>query len=257
MMPRLDGKTAFITGATGGIGEASAKRFLEEGANLMLVGRSEEKLQALIERLNGGKSVASYVANATDESALAAAFQATTDSFGHIDILFANAGIEGQVKPIEEQSREIFENVLQINVIGVWLAMKLCIGSMKKQRSGSIIATSSVAGLIGTAGISPYVASKHAICGLVKSAALELGKFNIRVNAIAPGPIDNRMMHSLEDQMNPEDSASVKAFVEESIPMKRYGTNEEVANLVLFLASDESSYCSGVVHSIDGGYIAA
>ena len=256
-MPRLDGKTAFITGATGGIGEASAKRFLEEGANLMLVGRSEEKLRALVERLGGGDSVASYVADAADENALCAAVQATTDSFGQIDILFANAGIEGHSKPIEEQSREMFENVLQTNVIGVWLAMKLCIGSMKTRRSGSIIATSSAAGLIGFPGVSPYVASKHAVCGLVKTAALELGEFNIRVNAIAPGPIDNRMIHSLEEQMDPGNSAAVRSAIEGSIAMRRYGTNEEVANLALFLASDESSYCTGVVHSIDGGYVAA
>jgi 3alpha(or 20beta)-hydroxysteroid dehydrogenase len=256
-MPRLERKTAIITGATGGIGEATAKRFLEEGANLMLVGRSEEKLQRSVERLNGGASVASYVADAADEDALVAAVQATVDSFGQIDILFANAGIEGDAKPIEEQSREMFENVLQTNVIGVWLAMKHCIGLMKAQRSGSIIATSSAAGLIGFPGVSPYVASKHAVCGLVKTAALELGEFNIRVNAIAPGPIDNRMIQSLEEQMNPGDSAAVRSSIEQSIAMKRYGTNEEVANLALFLASDESSYCSGVIHSIDGGYVAA
>lgn len=256
-MPRLGGKTAFITGATGGIGEATAKRFLEEGANVMLVGRSEEKLQALVESLNGGKAVASFVANATDESALSSAVQATLDTFGRIDILFANAGTEGQAKPIEEQSREMFEYALQTNVVSVWLAIKLCIGPMKEQGNGSMIATSSIAGLIGTANASAYVASKHAVCGLVKAAALELGEFNIRVNAIAPGPIDNRMMRSLEAQWNPEDSAAVKANIEQSIPLKRYGTNAEVANLALFLASDESTYCSGTVHSIDGGYIAA
>ena len=107
-MLRLDGKTAFITGATGGIGEATAKRFLEEGANVMLVGRSEEKLQALVESLNGGKAVASFVANATDERALSSAVQATLDTFGRIDILFANAGTEGQAKPIEEQMLLVF-----------------------------------------------------------------------------------------------------------------------------------------------------
>jgi len=256
-MSRLEGKTAIITGATGGIGEASAKRFLEEGANVVLIGRSEEKLQASMERLSGGNSVSSHVADAADEDALAAAVQATLDSFGQIDILFANAGIEGLSKPLEEQSREMFENVLQTNVIGVWLAMKLCIGSMKVQRSGSIIATSSAAGLIGFPGVSPYVASKHAVCGLVKTAALELGEVNIRVNAIAPGPIDNRMIQSLEEQMNPGDTAAVRSAIEASVAMKRYGTNEEVANLALFLASDESSYCSGVVHSIDGGFVAA
>jgi NAD(P)-dependent dehydrogenase (short-subunit alcohol dehydrogenase family) len=255
-MPRLDGKTAFITGATGGIGEATAMSFMEEGANLMLVGRSAEKLQALVGKLDGGKSVASYVADAADESALAAAFQATIKSFGQIDIVFANAGMEGEALPIELQSREMFESVLQTNVIGVWLAMKLCIGSMKEQGSGSIIATSSVGGLVGGAGIAPYVASKHAVCGLVKSAALELGEFNIRVNAIAPGPIDNRMIKALQDQMSPEDPGAFRTILEDKVAMKRYGRNEEVANMALFLASDESSYCSGTVFTVDGGYTA-
>ena len=255
-MARLDGKTALITGATGGIGEACAKRFLEEGANVALIGRSAEKLQVTVARLNGGKSVASYIADATDEEALATAVKAATDTFGKIDILVANAGIEGDSKPVEEQSREMFEHVLQTNVVGVWLAMKLCIESMKAQRSGSIIATSSVAGLIGLAGIAPYIASKHAVCGLVKTAALELGEFNIRVNAIAPGPIDNRMMQSIEEQMNPADSAVVRDALLETIAMKRYGTNEEVANMALFLASDESSYCNGATYTVDGGYTA-
>jgi len=255
-MSRLEGKTAFITGATGGIGEASARRFLEEGANVMLVGRSVEKLKALVEKLDGGQSVASFVANADDETALEQAVQATMDTFGRLDILFANAGTEGQSSPIDTQSRDMFEHVLHTNVIGAWLAMKHCTGPMKQQGSGSIIATSSIAGLIGTAGASAYVASKHAVCGLVKSAALELGEFNIRVNAIAPGPIDNRMMRSLEEQWSPGDAESLKTAIEQSIALKRYGTNEEVANLALFLASDESTYCSGAIYPIDGGFVA-
>lgn len=141
-MAKLQGKTAIITGATGGIGEASARRFLEEGANLMLIGRSEEKLKSLVMQLDGGRSVASYVSDAADEAALTAAVKATEHAFGRIDIVFANAGIEGDSKPLEEQSRNMFENVLRTNVIGVWLAMKLCAKQMKAQRSGSMIATS-------------------------------------------------------------------------------------------------------------------
>lgn len=254
---RLDGKVAIVTGATGGIGEATAKRFLEEGASVMLVGRSAEKLGETRERLSGFDNLATSVADATDEQATAAAVAATVEAFGGVDILLANAGTEGNFAPIESIAAEEFESVLRTNVIGVWLSMKYCVEPMKKRGSGSVIALSSIAGMIGSPTMAPYVASKHAVYGLVKTAALELAPFNVRVNAIGPGPIDNRMMRSLEEQFNPEDSAAAHEFVLSKIPMVRYGTNEEVANLALFLASDESSYCTGGIHMIDGGFTAA
>jgi NAD(P)-dependent dehydrogenase (short-subunit alcohol dehydrogenase family) len=256
-MARLAGKTAIITGATGGIGEATAKLFLEEGANVMLVGRSAEKLGATRERLAAGARLAHAVADATNENATAAAVVATVEAFGGVDILFANAGNEGLVKPIEAIELADFEQILRTNVIGVWLAMKYCVEPMKRRGGGSIIATSSIAGLIGAAGLAPYIASKHAVCGLVKSAALELGDSGIRVNAIAPGPIDNRMIRSLEAQFSPDDPGLANENMKAHTALKRYGTNEEVARLALFLASDESSYCTGGVFPIDGGYTAA
>lgn len=182
---------------------------------------------------------------------------ATVEAFGGVDILFANAGNEGLVKPIEEIKLADFEQILRTNVIGVWLAMKYCVEPMKQRGSGSIVATASIAGLIGAGGVAPYIASKHAICGLVKSAALELGPSGIRANAIAPGPVDNRMIHSLESQFSPENPDRVTENLKAQIALKRYGTNEEVARLALFLASDESSYCTGGVFAIDGGYTAA
>ncbi len=256
-MPRLEEKTALLTGATGGIGEATAKRFLEEGARVMLLGRSREKLDATSERLSGGDRVSSFVADAVDEAAIAAAAQATVNTFGGIDILLANAGTEGVSKPLESQSLEEFENVLRVNVTGVWLVMKHCVEPMKKGGGGSIIALSSIAGLIGFPGLSAYTASKHAVYGLVKTAALELAESGIRVNAIGPGPIDNRMIQSIAEQMNPGGASEVREAMENLVAMKRFGTNEEVANLALFLASDESSYCSGAMYPIDGGFTAA
>ena len=254
---RLQGKTAIITGATGGIGEAMAKLFLDEGANVMAVGRSKQKLSDTLERLNGGERVAHHVADAVDETATASAVAATVKTFGSVDILIANAGTEGSVKPLEEQTMEDFDSVLQTNVLGVWLSMKHCIAPLKKSGAGSIVALSSVAGVIGFPGLMPYIASKHAVYGMVKTAALELAGDNIRVNAIGPGPIANRMIRSIEEQMAPDDPDSVTGALLESIPMKRYGTSEEVARLALFLASDESSYCTGGIHMIDGGFTAA
>jgi len=254
---RLDGKVAIITGATGGIGEATAKLFLQEGARVMLVGRSPSKLKATRDRLGADNGVAQFVAEAADEEATAAAVTATVEKFGGVDILLANAGTEGKLNPIEALSRKDFEEVLQTNVIGVWLSMKYCVEPMKQRGGGSIIAMASIAGVIGSPTMAPYIASKHAVIGLVKTAAWELGAFKIRVNAIAPGPIDNRMIRSLETQYSPDDPDAVRSDLLTKIALQRYGTNEEVAQLALFLASDESSYCSGSIHLIDGGWTAA
>lgn len=254
---RLEGKVAIITGATGGIGEATAKRFLEEGASVMLVGRSSEKLKETHARLATVGPVATAVADAADEAATAASVAATVEAFGGVDILIANAGTEGRCAPIESLTVDDFETVFRTNVIGVWLSMKYCVEPMKKRGGGSMIALSSVAGLIGVPTMASYMASKHAVCGLVKCAALELGPFNVRVNAIGPAPIDNRMIRSLETQFDADHPDAVREMLTSKIPMGRYGTNEEVANLALFLASDEASFCSGSIHMIDGGFTAA
>ncbi len=254
---RLSGKVAIITGATGGIGEATAKLFLHEGASVMLVGRSAEKLRETRTRLAGDKRLVDFVADAADEAATAAAVKATIEAFGGVDILVANAGTEGNLKPIEALRREDFEEVLQTNVIGVWLSMKYCVEPMKQRGAGSMIAMASMAGVIGSPAMAPYIASKHAVLGLVKTAALELGPSRIRVNAIAPGPIDNRMIHSLETQYSPDNPGAVRDDLTTKIALQRYGTNEEVAQLALFLASDESSYSTGGMFLMDGGYTAA
>ena len=253
---RLDGKVAIVTGATGGIGEATAKRFLEEGASVMLVGRSESKLVETVERLAGLGTVATFIADAADEAATRESVEATVKIFGGLDILLANAGTEGNFAPIESLTVDEFESVLRTNVIGVWLSMKYAVEPMKKRGQGSMIALSSIAGMIGAPTMAPYIASKHAVFGLVKTAALELAAFNVRVNAIGPGPIANRMIESLASQFSPDDVKAGHDFVLSKIPMQRYGTNEEVANLALFLGSDESAYCTGGIHMIDGGWIA-
>lgn len=254
---RLDNKVAIITGATGGIGAATVRLFLDLGAKVMLVDRSADRLADTKASLGARSEVAESASDAADEAGIAAAVEATLDRFGGLDILIANAGTEGAVKPIETLSVEEFEDTMRTNVTGVWLAMKHCVPPLKARGGGSIVALSSVAGCIGFPGLASYAASKHAVYGLVKTTALELGPFNIRVNAVGPGPIDNRMMDSVQNQLAPDDPAALRAGIEASIAMRRYGTNEEVAQLLAFLASDASSYCSGSIYMIDGGYVAA
>jgi NAD(P)-dependent dehydrogenase (short-subunit alcohol dehydrogenase family) len=223
----------------------------------MLVGRSADKLKETRDRLGVDTGLAHFVAEAADEAATEAAFKATVETFGGVDIVLANAGTEGKFNPIEALSRGDFEQVLSTNVIGVWLTMKYCVEPMKQRGGGSIIAMASIAGVVGSPNMAPYIASKHAVIGLVKTAALELGSSGIRVNAIAPGPIDNRMIRSLEEQYSPENPDAVREDLNTKIALQRYGTNEEVAKLALFLAGNESSYCSGGTYLIDGGYTAA
>src|SRR4051812_224191 len=225
-MARLQGKTAIITGATGGIGEATAKLFLSEGANVMLVGRSAEKLEATRKRLAGDGRVASSVADAADEAGTAAAVEATIKAFGGVDVLVANAGAEGLVGPLETLKFQDFEDLLRTNVLGVWLGMKYCTEPMKKRGGGSMIAMASIAGVNGFNGGVPYIASKHAVVGMMKCAALELGPARIRVNAIAPGPIENRMFNSLVEQFSPDDHNAFRNAMTEQIALKRFGTNE-------------------------------
>ena len=254
---RLKNKTAIFTGATGGIGTATSKRYLEEGANLVMVGRSEEKLMNLMKSLDNPSNALTCVADSKDESAINKCINTTYEKFGSVDIVMANAGTEGIVKPLTDFTVEEFNDVIDVNVVGVWLYMKYAFPIMQKQKSGSFIAVASTAGLVGFNGLCPYIASKHAVCGMVKTACLENGPMNVRVNALAPGPVDNRMMASLGEQLNPDDPSSVVDMVNGMVATNRYSTNEEIANLALFLGSDESSNCSGSVYVCDGGFTAA
>lgn len=253
-LQRLDGKVAIITGAAGGIGAATAKLFLDLGASIMLVDRDSANLALLPHSV---ERCATAVADSSDEGAMNGVVADTLQRFGKLDIMIANAGIEGVLKPLDQLRSDEFEQVLRVNVLGVWLAMKIAAVTMKRSGGGAIVALSSVAGAVGFPGMAAYSASKHAVFGLVQTAAIELGPANIRVNAVAPGPIDNRMMQSLADQLGGGDPQAFRTFVEGRIPMARYGTNEEIAQLVAFLSSDSASYCSGGLYVADGAYLAA
>ena len=259
-MTRLADKTAIITGGSGGIGVATATRFVQEGARVLLVDHNEQALLQAVANIqdhSGQEEAISYcVADVTQVDQVQHYVQQAIEHYGHIDIFINNAGIEGEVKPITDYSIETFDQVMAVNVRGVWLGLKYVIPEMQKQGSGSIVLTSSIAGVKGTPGISAYTASKHAVVGIMRSAALECAGDNIRVNAVNPAPIETRMMRSLEQQFRPDDPEKARQQRVQRMPMKRYGTPEEVANLMLFLASDESQYCSGGVYLIDGALTA-
>ncbi|GAB5413501.1 MAG: SDR family oxidoreductase [Congregibacter sp.] len=252
-MLRLQGKRALITGASGGIGEATARRFLQEGASVTLAARGEDKLAALAERLDG--PVSTCIADISSEADCEKLAAFVKEQHGGLDIIFANAGFEGSIKPLLTIEQSEFDAVQATNVRGTWLTMKHCVPLML-DAGGSVIVTSSVAGKVGVPGLGAYAASKHALIGLVEVAALELAESGVRVNAVAPAPVDNAMMRSIEQQAAPGAAHEAKAGFESLNAMKRYATNEEVAAMVAFLAADESSFCTGAVFPVDGGFLA-
>ncbi|KPP92614.1 SDR family NAD(P)-dependent oxidoreductase [Erythrobacter sp. HL-111] len=255
-MMRLEGKVAIVTGATGGIGGATVRKLLDEGASVMLAGRDGDRLAALAAALEAGDRVATCAGQPAAEDDVAALVAATVERFGRLDAFVANAGSEGRVMPLTATSLEDFEAVQRTNINSVFLAIKHAAPAMQ-ETGGAIVAISSVAGVVGVPGIGAYAASKHAICGLARVAALELAPARIRVNCVAPAPIDNAMMQSIEGQASPGDPSAARTGFTALIAMGRYGTNEEVANLVAFLASDEAVYCTGGVYPVDGGFLAA
>ncbi len=254
MKTQLENKVAIVTGGSGGIGSATAKKLLEAGAKVLLVDLNQAMVDAAVKRLES-PSVVGFAADVSKHDHAAAYAKAAVEAFGGVDILFANAGIEGVVKPLVDYPIAEFDRVLAVNVRGPFLGIQAAAPLMAKRGGGSIIVTSSVAGLVGSSGLGAYVASKHAVLGLVKAAAIELAPLGVRVNAIAPGPIDNRMMRSIEELASPGNAEKVKAGFTAQVPMGRYGKNEEIAEMALFLASPRSSYSTGGVFLADGGFI--
>ena len=245
----FDGQVAVITGAAAGFGLAVSTRLAEEGARLVMVDRAADALHEAAAKLSG----LPVVADVSQESEVDGYVQAALDAHGRIDLFFNNAGIEGRMAPMTELSVADFDRVWAVNGRGVFMGLRSVLTVMKPQESGAIVNTASMAAIKGAATFSPYIASKHAVLGLTKSAALEGAPFGIRVNCVAPGHIDTRMGRDLTAQINPEDPESVFRAVSESVPLgKRYGTATEVSNLVVWLLSPESEYVSGALYLIDG-----
>jgi len=254
-MQRLSGKVAVITGGAGGIGSATARLFAREGAKVLLVDLNEDALKKTVAEIDN-KHVSYHAADVSLKEDVRGYVQVAQDRFGTIDVFFANAGIAGKVMPLVEYPDEDYDRLMAVNVRGVWLGLKHVIPVMQAKGGGSIMITSSVAGMKGFANLSAYVTSKHAIVGMMRTVALEEGKHGIRVNTINPGPVDNNMMRSIEKNTDPTHPEQIKAGFEQITATGRYCTNEEIAHVALFLASDESSNITGSLHPIDGGITA-
>lgn len=246
-MDRLAGKVAIITGAARGMGAEEARRFVSEGARVVIADILDAEGEAVAAEL--GPHARYFHLDVTDEVGWVAALEATQDAFGRPDVLVNNAGIL-RYSPLLSMAKEDFETILAVNLVGPFLGMKVIGGAMAAGGGGSIVNVSSTGGLVGMSMIGGYVASKWGLRGLTKSAALELGKVGIRVNSVHPGGVRTPMT-------DPDGSgAAVQPGMFATQPIPRIGRPEEIAALVLFLASDESSYSTGSEFVADGGSVA-
>ena len=243
-MGRLDGKVALISGGARGQGAAAARRFVAEGARAVVGDVLDAEAKTLAEEL--GESAIAVRLDVTGEEDWAAAVEAAERAFGRLDVLLNNAGIL-KFAPLDEMSPDDYRAVVDVNQVGVFLGMRAVVPAMKRAGGGSIVNVSSVEGLRGSPGLVAYVASKFAVRGMTKAAAVELGKHGIRVNSVHPGVIDTPMIR----QQGLEGLDLDALF--RSVPLRRAGLPEDIASMVVFLASDESSYCSGAEFVVDGG----
>jgi NAD(P)-dependent dehydrogenase (short-subunit alcohol dehydrogenase family) len=248
------GKIALVTGGGNGIGRATSLAFAARGAKLVVVDRDQAAGEGTAGSIRQQGGEARFIAADVTRSADVQAYvKAALDAHGRIDCFFNNAGIEGRVQPTAEYDEAMFDAVMNVNVKGVFLGLRHVLPVMLRQKTGTIVNTASVAGLVGTPGMPAYVASKHAVIGLTKTASGEVARHGIRVNAVCPGPVDTRMIHAIEAQLSPDDPAVANRRYQASLPTGRYTTPEEIASVVLFLSSDLSGNVTGAQWVVDGG----
>ncbi len=239
---------ALVTGATSGIGAYAAEAYAKNNYQVVLSGRRKEKGQELVEKINAAGGNAHFIqSDVSDIDQTKALVEETVKTFGQLNTAFNNAGIEGDIfVPTHEQSVENYRTVFDINVLGVLHSMKFQIPAMMES-GGSIVNNASIAGLIGFQGMSVYTASKHAVIGLTKTAALEYAEAKIRINAVAPGPIETEMFERFAND-------EVKDAINAQVPLGRAGSPDEIASAVLWLSDPNNSYTTGQVIAVDGGY---
>lgn len=251
-MADFDGKVALVTGGGVGIGRATALAFAREGAQVVIGNRNAERGDEVVKAIQDAGGKASFLRTDVEtEGDIKALVDHAVSTYGRLDVAFNNAGIEGLVAPLVDQTDDNFHAVMDVNVRGVWLSMKHQIPQMLKTGGGAIVNNSSVAGMIGFGGISIYSASKHAVMGLTKCAALEYSAQGIRVNAVNPAVIDTSMVDRLAASMDTE-----KESLSALHPIGRIGQPDEVANAVLWLCSDKASFVTGTGLAVDGAYTA-
>jgi NAD(P)-dependent dehydrogenase (short-subunit alcohol dehydrogenase family) len=250
-MAVMDGKCCIITGGAGSLGLASANLLLREGANVLLVDQNQDDLERAATALGQGdvQIATADVTSATDTQAY---IDQALKAWGQLDILFSNAGVSGTNSPITDYPEDIFDNVINVNIKGSFLALKYAIPHMSS--GGSIIVTSSVMGVQARPNSVGYITSKHALVGMVRCVAREVAGRNIRVNILAPGPTNNEFQTTIEDRMSKMMDIDATAMLDQIIPMGRHAEPDEIAQTVLFLASDQSSFSTGSVFMADGGW---
>lgn len=248
----MNSPVVLITGALTGIGRATALAFARDGARVVVSGRREEAGHALAAELRALGAEAEFVrADVRYEADVRQLVEQTVHRFGRLDVAVNNAGTEGHIAPIVEQSAANYEETFSANVLGTLLSVKHEMRVMLEQGAGSIVNLSSIAGLVGMAGASVYVASKHAVEGLTKSAALEGAAAGVRVNAVAPGPVATNMLDRFTGG-----SDDNKAGLLATVPARRAASPDEIAETILFLASDKARFLTGQSIAVDGGYVA-
>src|SRR6202451_2611405 len=247
----MSSPVVLITGALTGIGRAAAVIFAQEGARIVVSGRRDKEGQALVAELQGLGAEAIFVrTDVRKDEDVRNLVDQTVKRFGRLDIAVNNAGTEGTPGPVTEQTAETYAATFDTNVLGTLLSMKHELRVMLAQGHGSIVNVSSTYGRAGAAGASVYVASKHAVEGLTKAAALEVAESGVRVNVVAPGPIETGMLNRFTG------TAEKKAALVAGVPVKRVGTPEEIAQTILFVASDKASFITGASIAVDGGKLA-
>jgi NAD(P)-dependent dehydrogenase (short-subunit alcohol dehydrogenase family) len=250
---RYGGNVALVTGAAAGIGRATAERLAREGAALLLADLPGTGLEEAAEALRaGGAPVICSPADVSREADFEALVNRAETELGGLDLLVNNAGIEGAVAPFESYPLDVFDRVLAVNVRGVFLGLRFAGPVLRRLGGGAIVNLASVAGVTGDPSLSAYIASKHAVIGLTRSAALAFGA-DVRVNAVCPSPVETRMMRSLEAGIGGDQPELVHKMLEERIPAGRYAEPAEIAALIAFLGSDEARFINGSIYTIDGG----